>query len=191
MRFLATFIFLAISSVLTYGDDEIYVSTEFGFLTIFPDSPEAIPVENSLGDALVVTAGVVEEDTPKVLLYQVITHRVDSMAQMPKFDEETVYSLTTNNLKQFILKGRGTNFSSSRSKISKWPAIEFFCEHNDFFRDGIISYKRGYAFLNGDTYYKVIVHSLENNDELKSEALEFFAAFSFIDPETIKKLENK
>ena len=178
------FIFaLCTSSVCQAG--EVFASKEFGFMAIFPNKPEAIPAKNTLGDALIVSAAIVEEEPPKVLLYQINVHKISAMKEIPKFDEKVTLELLEKNLKPYITEGGGKKLKFSKSRLSAWPALEFYCVHDDFFREGIISYKRGYTFLIKDTYYKIVVHSLEDNQELKDATTKLFASFSLLPKEAI------
>lgn len=167
---------------------EMFVSKQFGFFALFPAEPEATTLKSGMGDNLAVAAGVAEEEPPKVMFYQIMAGQVAGMKQMPDFGRVENLKLAKKNLEAFLTEGKCTNLEFSESETASWPAIEFSCAQEGLFKAGIVTYKRGYAFLIKDTYYKIMVSSLEDNKELKDEALKFFASFSFADAQTIEQM---
>jgi hypothetical protein len=185
----ATVLFSAIIC-MSCNAGEIFVSKKYGFFAQFPARPDANTLKSGLGDNLAVAAAVVEEEPPKVLFFQIMAGNVAGMKVMPEFGREENLNLAKKNLEAFLTEGKCTNAKIWESGVSSWPAIEFSCKQDGLFKVGVTSFKRGYAFLIKDTYYKVMVSSLEDNKELKDQALKFFAGFSFADAKTIEQMAN-
>ena len=183
-------IFVLLLILVKVASGELYTSKKFGFAAMFPGETEAIPVKNAMGEMFVVSSAVVEEKPPKILIYQINLHKVTAMKDMPTFEDKTVYDLLEKNLKPYVTNGGGDQLKFERSKLSAWPALKFSCRHSDFFRKGVISYKHGFSILIKDTYYKIVVHSLEDNEELEAAALQLFASFTLLTPEQIELLKE-
>lgn len=180
---------LLVSLCINCNAGEIFASPKYGFIAQFPAEPEATDLKSAMGDNLAVSAGVAEEEPPKILFYQILVGQVAAMKGMPEFNKDENLKLARKNLEAFLTEGKCKDVKIWESKTSSWPSVEFSCSQEGLFKPGFVSRKRGFAFLVKDTYYKIIVHSLEDNKELKDETLKFFAGFSFADKKTIEQVE--
>ena len=169
---------------------KMYVSKDFGFVTMFPAKVKVTSFNNALGPIKAFAAIDFSEKDERATMYQIIAHRITKMKNSPAESEKETYELIQASLDSFIKSGGGYDYTSEKSKIASWPTIKFKCKHKDFFKEGVVSYKYGFAFLRKDTYFKVLVHGIKDNKELKDASHTFFGIFSFADAKTLKQAEQ-
>jgi hypothetical protein len=157
----------------------VYISKDFGFTAAFPAEVDELSLKlfrNAKGFA----AFDASEKDERVIMYQIITSEIDQTEHKHIKNEEDAYKAIQALLD--VLKKMGEEYDNvyKRSLADSQPMIKFTCKQNDLFGDGITSFKHGFAIINKDRFYRVMVHGIKNNQELEEAARRFFATFSFI-----------
>ena len=166
---------------------DFFVSQEHGFLARFPGKVETLKMENTIGPLTNYSSA----DEEKLLIYQINIHDIVANRELKAPSNDLVRQLTKSNFDAYCKESKAGQVKSQWSKVANWPAIEFSCTEDGFFRKGFISHARGYAFLHGSKYYKITVRGLESNQALIDASLGFMASFSFADSATLKEAERR
>lgn len=167
----------------------IHISKDFGFRAAFPSEIDELSLNHSSDPIRAFAALDVSEEDERIIMYQIITSKINKTEQSSIENEDDAYKVIQATLDLMRKEGGEYDNFYEKSRIDSQPMIKFTCKQSNFFREGITSYKHGFAVLNKDIFYRVMVHSMRNNQELEEAARRFFASFSFIDvhEETTKK----
>jgi len=171
------------------GDEE-FISPEFGFFAIFPHKTKAHTFQNPAGEALVVSAGISKDSPVEMLMYQIIALKSKAAKDIENMSDAKNLELVQTYLDGYAKGSKCLNYKSEKYKNSKWPTLRFTCSQNDFYPNGIVSHKVGYAFLMNGTYFRVTADSLEKGEKLTASAQKLFSSFTFGEAKILEKLKR-
>jgi hypothetical protein len=184
-----TCLLLGFTASIEAGNSDIYISKEFGFMAMFPAEVEVISMKNVLGPIAAFSSVDYSKEKGRLIVYQIIAHRITKMRNSPAESEEETYKLIQRSLDTSVKENEGYNYVSEKCRVSSWPAIKFKCMHDGLVQKGVTSYKHGFKFLIRDTYYTVVTHGIKDDKDLEDLSFQFFATFSLIDKGTRAEIE--